>query len=117
MGKWTKTLNLPTMLLTEERTQLNVDGVEMQIVHAPGETVDQIFIYLTDKRVLLPADNIYEAFPNIYAIRGSPTRDARKWVHSLDKMRAITPRPLYLVPSHTKPVYGEDTIVDLLRDY
>ena len=115
--KWTKTLNLPTRLLTEERTMLNVDGVDMEIVHAPGETVDQIFIYLTSKRVLLPADNIYRAFPNIYAIRGSPTRDARDWARSLDKMRALQPPPQFLVPSHTQPIYGEHAIRELLTVY
>ena len=36
--KFTKSLMLPTKLLTEERTKLNIDGVEMEIVHAPGET-------------------------------------------------------------------------------
>ena len=115
--KWTKTLNLPSRLLTEEKTMLNVDGVDLQIVHAPGETVDQIFIYLTSKRVLLPADNIYRAFPNIYAIRGTPTRDARDWTKSLDKMRALQPAPKILVPSHTQPIYGEHAIHELLTVY
>jgi len=115
--KWTKSLNLPSTLLTEESTDLNIDGVELRIVHAPGETVDQIFVYLTSKRVLLPADNIYRAFPNIYAIRGTPTRDARDWTKSLDKMRALQPPPLILVPSHTQPIYGEHAIHELLTVY
>merc|ERR1719411_1370368 len=114
---FTKSLKLPTKLLTEERTKLNIDGVQMEIVHAPGETTDQIFIYLTKKRVLLPADNIYRTFPNIYAIRGTPTRDARDWVKSLDKMRSLRPKPQYLVPSHTRPVVGEDKIQQLLTAY
>ena len=36
--KFTKSLRLPTKLLSGERTKLNIDGVEMEIVHAPGET-------------------------------------------------------------------------------
>merc|ERR1719411_996564 len=114
---FTKSLKLPTKLLTEERTKLNIDGVAMEIVHAPGETTDQIFIYLTEKRVLLPADNIYRTFPNIYAIRGTPTRDARDWTQSLDKMRSLQPRPKILVPAHTRPVYGEEEIQELLTVY
>jgi len=115
--KFTKSLHFPTKLLTEERNEVNIDGVEMLIVHAPGETADQIFIYLPEKRVLLPADNIYRTFPNIYAIRGTPTRDARDWTKSLDKMRMLEPKPLYLVPCHTRPVEGEHEIQELLTVY
>jgi len=115
--KWTKSLQLPTKLLTDEHTTLNIDGVELEIVHAPGETVDQIFIYLPTQRVLFPADNVYRAYPNIYAIRGTPTRDARDWTKSLDKMRSLEPKPQILVPSHTQPVIGEHEIHELLTVY
>jgi len=115
--KWTKSLNLPTQLLMDEHTLLNIDGIKLEIVHAPGETIDQIFIYLPAQRVLFPADNIYRAYPNIYAIRGTPTRDARDWTKSLDKMRSLKPAPRVLVPSHTRPVYGEREILELLTVY
>ena len=74
-------------------------------------------IYLPEKRVLFPADNIYRSFPNIYAIRGSPTRDARDWVHSIDLMRYLTPKPEYMVPHHTRPVYGSNKIYNILTIY
>jgi len=115
--RFSKSLLLPTKLLSNERTKIKIDGIQMEIVHAPGETADQIFIYLTEKRVLLPADNIYRTYPNIYAIRGTPTRDARDWTKSLDKMRALKPAPKYLVPSHTRPVEGEHEIQELLTVY
>lgn len=53
---------------------LEISGVKIQLIHAPGETDDQIVVYLPDKGVLCPADNIYKAFPNLYAIRGTPAR-------------------------------------------
>lgn len=114
---FSKSMQLPTQLLSNNKTMYDIDGVKMQIVHAPGETADQIFIYLSEKRVLLPADNIYRTYPNIYAIRGTPTRDARDWTRSLDKMRSLVPKPEYLVPSHTRPVYGVDEIQQLLTIY
>lgn len=92
-----------------------IAGVKVQMVHAPGETDDQIFIWLPEKRVLLPADNIYKTFPNLYAIRGTAYRDVCKWVDSLDKMRALHPE--YLVPSHTRPVSGAERIYRILTDY
>jgi len=90
-------------------------GVRVQMVHAPGETDDQIFVWLPDKRVLLPGDNVYKAFPNLYTIRGTAYRDVAGWVRSLDRMRAL--RPEHLAPSHTRPVSGADEIMEILTAY
>jgi alkyl sulfatase BDS1-like metallo-beta-lactamase superfamily hydrolase len=87
----------------------------MTIIHIPGETADQIGIWLPDTRVLLCADDLYRAFPNLYAIRGVTPRDVMDWAESLDKMRQL--RPLCLVGSHSKPLCGEQKVYDLLSDY
>jgi alkyl sulfatase BDS1-like metallo-beta-lactamase superfamily hydrolase len=89
--------------------------VEAELVHAPGETADQIFVWLPEKRVLFPGDNVYKAFPNLYTIRGTYYRDVQAWVRSLDAMRALGAR--FLVPSHTRPVAGADEIADILLAY
>jgi glyoxylase-like metal-dependent hydrolase (beta-lactamase superfamily II) len=47
------------------------------LVHAPGETDDQVVVFLPADRVLFAADNFYEAFPNLYAIRGNATLKSR----------------------------------------
>ena len=90
-------------------------GVQFHLEHAPGETNDQILVWLPEKRVLLPGDNIYRAFPNLYTIRGTPYRDVVAWARSLDRMRAL--RPTYLVPSHTRPLAGEGAIAETLLTY
>ncbi len=90
-------------------------GVQFHLEHAPGETNDQILVWLPEKRVLFPGDNIYRAFPNLYTIRGTPYRDVAAWVRSLDRMRAL--RPAFLVPSHTRPLVGEDEITETLTVY
>jgi alkyl sulfatase BDS1-like metallo-beta-lactamase superfamily hydrolase len=84
-------------------------------MHAPGETPDQIVVWLPERRVLLPADNFYHSFPNLYAIRGTAYRDVMQWVHSLDRMRAL--RAQYLIPQHTRPIVGEQPIDAALTDY
>jgi hypothetical protein len=94
---------------------LEIAGVRLQLRHAPGETEDQILVWLPETRVLLAADNFYRSFPNLYAIRGTPYRDVRRWIASLDAMRAL--RPAHLVPSHTRPVSGEDAVMRALTDY
>lgn len=105
----------PTKTFEGESMNVTVAGVDMKLVHTPGETDDQIYVWLPEKRVLMPGDNFYRAFPNLYAIRGTPYRDVRKWVASLDKM--IAEEPAFLVPSHSRPITGADRIRGLLTDY
>ena len=90
-------------------------GIRFRLVHAPGETEDQLFVWLPERRILLPGDNVYKAFPNLYTIRGTSYRDPRAWADSIDKMRAL--RPAVLVPSHTRPLVGEAAIEATLTDY
>ncbi len=104
----------PTRTFSDE-LKLTIAGVDIELVHAPGETSDQIFVWLPQKGVLLPGDNIYRAFPNLYTIRGTPYRDVTQWVSSLDKMRQR--KPEFLVPSHTRPITGAQAIEDTLRAY
>jgi alkyl sulfatase BDS1-like metallo-beta-lactamase superfamily hydrolase len=92
-----------------------VAGIHFQLVHAPGETTDQLFVWLPERKILLPGDNFYKAFPNLYTIRGTSYRDPRTWADSIDKMRAL--KPEYLVPSHTRPLTGADFIHNTLTDY
>src|SRR6056300_872811 len=49
----------------------DLDGLEVQFFHAPGETDDQLFVWIPEYKALMPGDNIYKAFPNIYTIRGT----------------------------------------------
>ena len=90
-------------------------GIKIELYHAPGETNDQLFVWLPEKRALFPGDNFYKTFPNLYTIRGTPYRDLVGWVNSIDMMRYLEPE--YLVPSHTRPLVGAKTINNLLTTY
>ena len=62
----------------DDKLDINpVKGVNLTLYHAPGETNDQIIVWWPQKRMLFPADNIYRAFPNLYAIRGTSARYIR----------------------------------------
>lgn len=93
----------------------NIAGIHVKLYHAPGETPDQLFVWLPESRTLLSGDNIYKAFPNLYTIRGTAYRDVNLWKNSLDKMRFL--HPAHLIPSHTIPVTGEKNIYKILTDY
>lgn len=98
-----------------DRLEVEVAGVKMVLQHAPGETEDQIFVWLPERRVLLPADNFYKAFPNLYTIRGTGYRDPRQWADSLDAMRALDAE--HLVPSHGRPISGAEEVSQRLTEY
>lgn len=104
----------PTKTFSDE-LEFEAAGLKVKLVHAPGETDDQLYVWLPEKRVLCPGDNYYLAFPNLYAIRGTPYRDVRGWRDSLDLM--IAEGAEYLVPSHTRPVVGKERIREVLTDY
>ena len=99
----------------EKRWKGELAGIEIEMVHAPGETNDQIVLWLPQKKLLIAADNFYKSFPNLYAIRGTAHRDLMQWVHSLDLMRTFPAE--IMVPCHTRPLFGAEAIQDALRDY
>ena len=99
----------------EDSLKFEVSGVKVELYHAPGETNDQIFVWLPDKKALFPGDNVYKTFPNLYTIRGTPYRDLAGWVNSIDMMRYLEPE--YLIPSHTRPLIGKDKINSILTTY
>ena len=98
-----------------DNLKLNIEGIEFELYHAPGETNDQIFIWLPKHKALMPGDNIYKTFPNLYTIRGTTHRDVKGWIDSIDHMKTFEPE--YLFPSHTKPILGKETIKDALDIY
>jgi alkyl sulfatase BDS1-like metallo-beta-lactamase superfamily hydrolase len=112
-----KTLGMlaPTKTFATDRIDLEIAGLKLVLFYAPGETPDQISVWLPEKKVLLPADNYYKSFPNLYAIRGTAYRDVKNWVASIDKMRDL--RPEYLVPHHTRPLTGAAEIYQVLTNY
>ena len=122
LGPFVETLdpNMTLGLIRPNKTfsedlETEICGVKVELVHAPGETNDQLFVWLPERGVLLPGDNIYKAFPNLYSIRGTLYRDVLAWVYSIDKMRAL--RPVHLVPSHTRSISGQELVSETLTAY
>ncbi len=105
----------PTKTVGDGRTELNIAGLNVHLVHAPGETADQIYVWLPEQKTLCAADNFYKAFPNLYAIRGTPYRDPRHWIESLNQMLAEEPE--HLIPSHTRPISGKENVRNALTGY
>ena len=102
-------------VIFNDNLELNIAGIKIELFHAPGETNDQLFVWLPDHKALLPGDNIYKTFPNLYTIRGTTHRDVIGWVNSIDHMKTFDAE--FLFPSHTKPIIGKKEIKEILTIY
>lgn len=105
----------PTTLYTENEITRDIDGLTLQLVRAPGECDDEIFVWIKRDRVLCCADNFYACWPNLYALRGTPYRDIATWIDSLDQMLDYPAQ--YLLPGHMQAIEGKEKIHEVLTNY
>ncbi|MDG2087488.1 MAG: alkyl/aryl-sulfatase [Arenicellaceae bacterium] len=103
----------PTHMFSEERITLDIAGISLELVAAPGETADQLYAWLPKQRVVFPGDNFYQSWPNVYPLRGTARRSIRDWISSLDSM--VQKDPLHVVGGHTTPILG--TANEVLTNY
>ena len=61
----------PTQVTGDQGIKVTVAGIHLELVHAPGESPDQVMVWWPKERVLFSADNFYRGFPNLYALRGT----------------------------------------------
>jgi alkyl sulfatase BDS1-like metallo-beta-lactamase superfamily hydrolase len=106
---------MPTETFSSGRKKIELAGIELELVAAPGETSDQLYVWFPAERVVFTGDNFYRSWPNLYAIRGTGYRDVGQWIHSLDMMLAEKPR--HAVPGHTLPLIGEKQTIEILTNY
>ncbi|KAL4219815.1 hypothetical protein ACF0H5_020227 [Mactra antiquata] len=105
----------PNKFVEGDRLDVTLAGIPLSIIHIPGETDDQIGVWLPGNKAFLCADDLYRAFPNLYAIRGTKPRALMQWVESMDKMIELEPE--LLVPSHTRPITKHETVMNILVEY
>ena len=105
----------PTTLYGQDKVERRIDGVSVELVRVPGETADQILVWLPEKKVLCCGDNYYGCFPNLYAIRGRQYRDIATWLDSLEALKAYPAE--YLLPGHTAPIFGNEKIQEVLGNF
>ena len=105
----------PTHKFSEARKSLEIAGVRLELVAAPGETADQLYVWLPDQRVVFAGDNFYQSWPNVYPLRGTARRSFRDWIASIDKM--VQQDPLHVVGGHTAPILNDaKTVLTNYRD-
>ena len=106
---------IPPTKTFRDRLNVNIAGIQMALIHAPGETDDMIYVWLPERKILMSGDNLYKSFPNLYTIRGTLFRSLKNWYRSVDIIRDLNPE--YLVPSHGQPITGAALINQIATDY
>lgn len=104
---------LPNHTFSEDRISINIAGITIELVAAPGETDDQLYVWLPEEKVIFSGDNFYQSWPNTYPLRGTARRSVRDWISSLGKM--IEEAPRHLVGGHTSPITGD--AIEVLTNY
>ena len=104
-----------THVFSDRLTITECGNITLELIHSPGETNDQVNVWWPDRKIFFPGDNIYRAFPNLYAIRGTASRDTQLWTKAVDLMRSYEPE--ILVPQHTRPLVGKEVIMETLTAY
>jgi glyoxylase-like metal-dependent hydrolase (beta-lactamase superfamily II) len=75
----------PTRTFSGNQFSLTIAGVRLQLLHTPGETRENVAVWLPDRRVLMPGDDFYRAFPNLFPIRGTRLCPPDVWIASLER--------------------------------
>lgn len=110
-----ETTLVPTHFVPDGGLELEIAGLTVQVRHAPGESMDQIAVWLPEKKALFSGDNVYPAFPNLYTLRGEPSRDVMRWAETIDLLRDFDAE--HLVPFHGQALSGAERIREMLTNY
>ncbi len=81
-------------------------GLELDLLHSPGDTADHFVIWWKERGTLLCGDNFYSSFPLVTPLDGSPCdRSYADRIRALEMMSSLRPR--VLIPHHTLPLVSE----------
>ncbi|WP_426407020.1 alkyl sulfatase dimerization domain-containing protein [Bradyrhizobium ganzhouense] len=105
----------PTRTFSGEEETIELAGIRMRLIHTPGESPENVAVWIASKSVLLPGDDFYKSYPNLSPLRGLRLRPPETWISSLDKMIGLNAD--YLVQGHMRPVLGRDEVRHALTAY
>jgi cyclase len=98
-------LQVPTETF-DERRELEIGGVKMEMIHLGGHTPGSSVVWLPDERVLFAGDLIFEGrYPFLATANVLRLMDALRWIPSLDAR--------LIVPGHGVPCKNDEVLKQL----
>jgi alkyl sulfatase BDS1-like metallo-beta-lactamase superfamily hydrolase len=102
-------------VLFDKEYKFKLGDLTFDCLAMPGETPDMLNVWIPELKALFIGDNYYASFPNMYTLRGTPTRPALNYVQSIDKVLAL--KPEIVLPSHGVPIVGAANVQRVLTQY
>lgn len=103
----------PTRTFRDQLT-LQIAGLDIQLIHSPSETPDNIILWLPSQKVVATGDSLTPTLPPIFTARGQRVRDPDGYLKSLDLMRSL--KPDHVIPSHG-PAFSGTHAKQVLQNY
>jgi alkyl sulfatase BDS1-like metallo-beta-lactamase superfamily hydrolase len=109
-------ISAPTRVIDTTGETLTIDGVEFVFQNAAGsEAPAELTFYLPQHKAFCGAEVVSRNMHNIYTLRGTKVRDARKWSHYIDEAMHLFPEAEVYFASHHWPLWGNAAIMDFLK--
>lgn len=106
----------PTRIIDTTGEAITIDGVEFVFQNAPGsEAPAELTFYLPELKAFCGAEVVSRNMHNLYTLRGTKVRDARKWSHYIDEAINLFPDAEVYFGSHHWPLWGNEEIIDFLK--
>jgi alkyl sulfatase BDS1-like metallo-beta-lactamase superfamily hydrolase len=106
----------PTRIIDTTGEAITIDGVEFVFQNAPGsEAPAELTFYLPELKAFCGAEVVSRTMHNLYTLRGTKVRDARKWSHYIDQAINLFPDTEVYFGSHHWPLWGNETVIDFLK--
>ncbi len=98
-------------LTFEQRVELHVDGLHMELIAVVGETIDSAVVWLPGHRTALVSNlfgPLFPHFPNLNTLRGDRYRFVEPYLESIQTVRDL--QPDVLVTGRHEPIVGAELI-------
>ncbi len=95
----------------DERLDLDVDGLHLELIAAVGETIDSMIVWLPEHRLALISNllgPLFPHFPNLNTLRGDRYRLVEPYLESVRRLRQLQPE--MLVTGRHEPIVGAELI-------
>ena len=97
-----------------DRLTIDLGGLEVELIHAPSETPDNVILWIPQRKTILAGDALTPTLPPIFTARGQRVRDPQEWMAAIDMMRSL--QPDHVVPSHG-PAFSGPQATEVLVNY
>ena len=107
----------PTLEITDELTELEIDGVKAVFQLTPGtESPAEMNTYFPEKKALWMAENCTGTMHNLYTLRGAQVRDANDWARYITEAQTLFADAEVVFQSHNWPHWGRDVVSEYLTN-